>query len=706
MNIFGFFKQKDKSKRGSMMFRFLLLAAMFLLVAARIAYFTFKNTVLDAKEWNALAHKELSRSSTIIQPERGDILAADGSVLATTLQYYTLRIDFGSEGFKWKNYVESKDSLADSLHHYFPIAGGLQAWRDSLDAPLKRKKRPRGWRMIRNITYADYLQIKSFPFFKGRKSGNTGLLAEPNKRRRNPYGDMAKLSIGVANEHPNGEVHGLSGLEWALDSLLYGRPGVAKKVNFTRGIGNWAEVPAIRGWDVRSTIDIQMQDILETALLNRLKATHAEWGTALLMEVATGEIKAISNLEEDLNRPGEGIYIEAMNRAVRGFEPGSVVKPLSMMIAIEDGYVNDLDSVVNIGASFKCFGQGSPITDSHYNSQLTVAGVIEQSSNIGMAKILSRFYRSPQQWHDRLASIGFLERLGSGIGEEKPARFPVYPLNAGGLVTLSRQFYGYGSEIPPLHTLSIYNAIANGGKYVRPRLVRSLHREGMDSIVPVSYVRDRACSERTAKMMQQCLWQVVNGERGTARSLKNPYVTLAGKTGTCYSVNPQTGRYDTGRKRLAFCGFFPTEEPKYSCMVLIYHPRQEAFGAASTSGMVLRDIAIAMHARGMLDNASDFAADAPDDAVKSPAVFASSTPHLAQSVERWSGGKTRRISGGDRPAAGVPNVRGMGLREAVAALESAGHNVTFEGIGHVHSQSPAPGSQAPAGSTVKLILKQ
>ncbi len=710
MSMFSIFKRKDKSKRGSMMFRFMILAGLFLLVAARIAYFTFKNTVLDAHHWNALAHKELSRSSLVIQPDRGDILAEDGSVLASTLQYYTLRMDFGSEGFAWEDYVAGKDSLADSLARYFPIAGGVEAWQDSLNAPLrikKGKKRPRGWRLIRNINYADYLQIKKFPFFRCHKSGQHGLIAEPVKRRRNPYGDMAKLSIGVANERPNGEVHGLSGLEKALDSLLYGVPGLAKKVNFNRGIGNWARIPAIRGWDVRSTIDVQMQDLLETALLNRLEATLAEWGTAILMEVETGEIKAISNLEEDIEHPGQGIYGEAMNRAVRGFEPGSVVKPLSMMIAIEDGYVNDLDSVVNIGASFRCYGMGSPITDSHYNSQLTVAGVIEQSSNIGMAKIMSRHYRSPQQWHDRLASIGFLEKLGSGIGEERAARFPVYPLDAGGMVTLSRQFYGYGSEIPPLHTLSIYNAIANGGRYVRPRLVRALHREGVDSVIPVSYIRDRACSERTAEMMRQCLWLVVNGSRGTARSLKNPYVTLAGKTGTCYSVNPQTGRYDTGRKRLAFCGYFPADKPKYSCMVLIYHPRREAFGAASTSGVVLRDMAIAMYARGMLGNVSDYRADSGEQAEeKTPVVFASDSPELAQVVGRSTGTSTRRHSGGESPASGVPNVCGMGLREAVAILESAGHEVAFEGTGHVHIQSPQPGSKASAGSTIHLVLKQ
>lgn len=699
---------KKKSNRGEVMFRYTLIMGAFLLVSVYIIYCCFKTTVVHAEKWNALAQRELDRTSMVIQPERGDILACDGSVLATTMQFYDLRMDFGSEAFKWQAYVSAIDSLADSLQCYFPLPGGLQAWQDKLREPLdttKYHKRPRGWRLLHNVSYADYQQVRQFPFFKGRRLGHHGLLAEPIKRRRNPYGSMARLSIGVVSERQNGEIHGMSGLEYALDSLLYGKPGVAKKVNFNRGIGNWTDTAAIRGWDVVSTIDLQMQDIVENALLKRLQETRAEWGTAVLMEVATGEIKAICNLEEYPLQSGSGEYVEAMNRAVRGFEPGSVVKTLSMMIAVDDGYVTDIDSVITIGSNFRAFNQGSPITDSHYNAQLTVGGVIEQSSNIGMAKIMSRYYKDPQKFHDRVASLGFLERLGSGIGEEMPARYPVVPLGSGGLVTLSRQFYGYGTEIPPLHTLSIYNAIANDGKYVRPHLVKALRREGVDSVLPIDYVRPRACKESTAKMMQQMLSLVVNGSHGTARSLKNPYVTLAGKTGTCYSVNEETHRYDTSRKRLAFCGYFPAEEPKYSMIVLTYHPRQEAFGAASTSGVVVRETAIGMYSRGMLGNSSDFRAEVDEfEGTHSPVMFASRSPKLTDAVASSTGAKPRRMSTGANTDKGrVPDVKGMGLREAVALLESQGCDVTFTGSGHVKSQIPAPGSPK---CKVQLLLSE
>lgn len=689
--------KKPKSKRASVMARYSILLGFMLVIATWIAYNTFKNAVVDAGKWEARAKKELSRMERVIEPERGDILAADGSVLATTLQYYTLRIDFGSEGFKWKEYVAEKDALAEAMHKHFPIAGGLKAWQDSLDCVLYRKKRPRGWRLIHNVTYADYMQIKDFPFFKGRKRNHHGLLAEPKKRRINPYGDMAQLSIGYVTEDPaTGKKRGYSGLEKALDNYLYGKAGVARQVTFTRGIGKWEEVAAERGWDVKSTIDVQMQDIVESALMTRLQETHAEWGTAVLMDVHTGEIKAMSNLEEDPKN--ERRYIEAMNRAVRGFEPGSVVKTLSMMIAIEDGYVTDLDSVVQIGQSYRAFGTGRPITDSHFNSELTIRGIIEESSNIGMARVLSKFYRSPQGWHDRVAALGLLQPLNSGIYEERSAKYPV-PKN-GAMTTLSRQFYGYGCELTPLHTLSIYNAIANGGKLVRPRLVRSLHKEDRDSVVPVDYVVPHFCSEKTAAMMRECLYAVCNGEHGTARSLKNPYVKLAGKTGTCYTL--AGGAYDTSRKRLAFCGYFPAENPKYTCMVLIYHPRETAFGAASTSGAVLRNVAMSMYARGMLDNESDYSDSGTSGLTgKQPLAFASSDAELSAVVNRVTGVVPNRFAP-QKVTEGLPDVSGMGLREAVSILESTGVNVTFDGVGLVASQSPGAGTPS---DIVHLTLK-
>ena len=300
-------------------------------------------------------------------------------------------------------------------------------------------------------------------------------------------------------------------------------PGIAKKVALTRGIVNWTDKPAIPGLNIRTTIDIKMQDIVENELNNLLTYVNADWGVAVLMEVATGDIKAISNLEKNPSAPG---YIEGMNRAVLGYEPGSVIKPISMLIALEDGIVNDLSEQIPIGKSFPYAG-GRGITDSHYSSSLSVAEVIEQSSNIGMTRIITRRYDAhPGGFYHRLKQIGFLEPMNTGIAGESVPRVDSVPSNRGGRISLSRQCYGYATEIPPLYTLSVYNAIANGGRYVRPRLVSRLTGEDIDSILPVTYIRDRICSEANAKKLQSMLTDVVWGRtrhRPTPEKRSRPY---------------------------------------------------------------------------------------------------------------------------------------------------------------------------------------
>lgn len=442
---------------------------------------------------------------------------------------------------------------------------------------------------------------------------------------------------------------------------------------------------------------------MENELNRVLDSCSADWGCAILMDVKTGDIKAISNLER--SKKGNG-YIEALNYAVVGFEPGSVVKPISMMIALEDGLVSNLEEVIPIGKSWAYAG-GRPITDSHYNGSLRVREVIEQSSNIGMARIITRGYdKNPKGFVERLRSIGFLDPLNTGIAGETTPMFKQNPAR----VDLSRMCYGYTSQIPPIYTLSIYNAIANGGRYVRPRLVKGLHTENFDSVLPVTYIRDRICSEENARKMQYMLKQVVWGAHGTGRSLKNDKVALAGKTGTCYSVDPKTRTYNTARKRLAFCGFFPADDPQYSCMVLTYYPKRNMFGAASTSGQVMKNIALKMYSRGMLDNTPDYAdGTTPDNRAL---LYGSKDKRRYATVRRAAGIKTvihPALNSGDtwKAEAGkltVPSVIGLGLREAVVTLEQAGLNVKFQGTGYVARQIPERGTPVKKGQTVTLAL--
>lgn len=693
-----------KSNQTHILSRYLLISLIIFGLAGCIVFKLFKTTVIDADKWNKKANTELL-TSKIIYPERGDILAADGSVLATNLRFYTVRIDFRSEKFKFREYLDSIPVIADSLAKFFPKRASRKEWIDSLTKPTLKpfEKRPRGYRVIDNLSYAELERVKTIPFFNIKNPNKNGLVIDTKMKREHPYGDMARRSIGgVGQTKECREIHGISGLECALDSLLYGTPGVAKKIPLTRRIVDWTDTAAIRGYNIKTTIDINMQDIVENELNTILETCDADWGVAVLMEVATGDIKAISNLEKSKKT---GHYIEGMNRAVQGFEPGSVMKPISMLLALENGLVDNVNQVISTGHSYAYAG-GRPITDSHGTGSMRICEVIERSSNIGMTKVItgnnSIYHRNPSEFYNSLEKIGFFDPMNTGIAGE---RIPVIEKNPS-RISLSRMCYGYATMIPPLYTLAIYNAIANDGRFVRPRLYSELLGAEHDTILPVTYVRDSICSPANAMKLRDMLRSVVSGDHGTGKLLRNQLVNIAGKTGTCYMVDPATRQYNTARKRLAFCGFFPAEKPKYSCIVLTCYPKQNMFGAASTSGQVLKNIAMKMFSRGMLDNVSDFRADNMDrTSVARVKLYKTTDAKKYDRIRTISGIKTSADAKNVATAAGcVPDVVGLGLREAVVAIEKAGYNVTFDGRGYVCGQHPAAGQPTAKGTTVTLKL--
>lgn len=271
--------------------------------------------------------------------------------------------------------------------------------------------------------------------------------------------------------------------------------------------------------------------------------------------------------------------------------------------------VTDLDEVIPTG---KCMYMGRPITDSHATTSLKVREVLEQSSNIAMTRIITRhFEANPGEFYSKIKELGFLKPMHTGISGETVPRIDSVPSNRGGRLVLSRQCFGYATEIPPLYTLALYNAIANDGAFVRPRLFKRLINTelGVDSVLPVSYIKDRICSRENAAILRDMLKRVVWGDHGTGRSLRNDYVALAGKTGTSYMI--ENGQYVTSKKRLTFCGYFPADKPKYSCIVLTCAPKVNWLGAASTSGQIMRNIAMKMYSRGMLGDNSDYHAEEP-----------------------------------------------------------------------------------------------
>ena len=710
----------SKSRRKHIYGRFIFMSVVLLILSGLCISFMINTTVVHAKEWRAKGDRTASDTIST-KPLRGDILACDGSILATNLNYYNIRIDFHASRIDELEYVESMDSLADTLAHYYPERTRAQ-WKKRLEAPMKlaKKKRSRSYLLLKEIPFNEKERIKTFPYFRRYKSANqSGLTAERTLVRSYPYGDMARLSIGrVGQTVDNPEIHGISGLEKALDSTLYGEPGKATKVLLTRGSSYWDIDEPKHGATVTTTIDITMQDILESELGRMVVDSEADWGSAMIMDVKTGDIKAISNLDRD---PQNGKYIESRNHIVLGYEPGSVIKVISMVTALEDGYAN-LNRVYDIGYSYAYAG-GSPIRDSHSPGQLAVKDFIEYSSNIGMTKLITPHYEGNLNgFRERLREIGFFDRLNTGMSQERPPYYPTLDPKSGGRVSLARMVYGYATQVPPLYTCAIYNAIANGGKFVRPRLIKSMHySDGTDTIIPVSYVRDRICSEENARILRQMIHSVVWGDHGTARGVRNNLVEIAGKTGTAYIANerpvdkdgkpiktnePFKGGY-SNNKRYAFCGFFPYDNPKYTCIVLISSPRKAEYGSANrSSGAVLREVALKLYSRGLLDNNSDYT-EKPNQA-SLPTLYRSQDSKRYNPLSNNLNIKSADVikSTSTENTGGLPDVTGLGIREALVKLESLGAIVNFKGMGYVTATEPPAGTPIKPNMIVNVTLSQ
>ncbi|MBQ0069846.1 MAG: transpeptidase family protein [Bacteroidales bacterium] len=695
---------KLTNNKRRIILRYLLVVGVILLFAGLIVWDMFKTTMIYAHDWNQKADSILTRVDTI-EPERGKILADNGTVLAANLQFYIARVDWGHASIKEDTLKKYLPALCDSMAA-FDNSRSAAEWQKELgEAYAKLTKKGshlRAYRLIRRqLTFSERERIKKFPFFNNNKKYN-GLYFEEQHKRSKPYGAMASRSIGNVGEQDTRKgLHGTSGLEMALDSLLYGIPGTATKLQLTSNIVNAEKVPAVKGYDITTTINVQLQDIVENELYAMCKETDSRWGTAILMEVATGEIKAISNLEWN---DAFGDYVEGRNHAVLGYEPGSVMKPISMMMALEDGVVGDINTPMETGTQWK-YG-GRMIYDPHGGATLTPRQIIATSSNVGMSKIIVKKYgNNPGGFYDRLKGMGFFEPFYSGIGgEQQPIITRLGNTNAD-RVALTRMAFGYSTLIPPLCTLAMYNAIANDGKYVRPHLVKRLSREGEpDSIVPVTYIRQQVCSPQNAQNLRIMLHDVVWTDRGTAhRWLQDDNVEIAGKTGTAYTI--QNGQY-TSQRRLAFCGFFPYSNPKYSCMVLMMGSNR---GAAASSGLVLKNIALKMYARGYLGDSPNYAieVDAKGNtkqaSVKKPVLYPSSAQKIMKSL---SINQSHPVAQPAQPKekGTVPNVKGMPVRDAIARLEAMGLNARFRGTGYVASQSIAPGTKIASGQVIDLVL--
>lgn len=706
-------KKKKNTNKKQILGRYAAIVMLCIVVGIAILVQMFRTTVVEAADWNERSKAIFSKIDTI-KPERGNLLADNGNILACNLRVYDILLDLRHKKVQDIRVIPQDTifALADSLDKYYPRRRNIgsnpdtiakYSWRTRLKREFEKApdSRTRSLRLVGKGTQADYDRIRTFPFIQQwYDTKRTPLYKTPRNKRVYPFGSMAYRSIGRVNEDSvTRQIHGYSGLEKDLDQMLYGQEGYSKKVPMAHGIGNWVTTPPRRGYDIRTTINIDLQDMLEEQLQNICYESNAEWGTAILMEVKTGEIKAISNLE----RMKDGTYGEAINRAVMAFEPGSVMKPISLMVAFEDGLVHSVNDTEDCSPFMRT-------SDPHGSGRKTMKQIIEQSSNTGMARVIFRGYaQNPEKWHDRLAQMGFFEPMRSGIaGEHIPHFRRLVAKDAKGRnitmtsrhLDLARQAYGYNSELPPLFTLSVYNAIANDGKFVRPHLVRGLiDEDGKDSTLRIPYIRPTICSAETARKVRECVREVVWGSHGTARMVRDDRVEIAGKTGTAYPV--EHGQYNQSKRRYAFVGFFPYDKPQYTCMALVL--ANAGTSANRTSGQVVKNMALQMYSHGLLNNASEYDTERNGN---TPVVAASSTNNTNGLVKATGASSVRRLRAevNDNERL-MPNLAGFDAVSAIRIMEKRGVNVRLRGSGHVVAQSIPVDTPLRRGQTVTLHLK-
>lgn len=666
----------------------------------------------EGEKWRSKS-MTVNMKDFLVQPNRGDICACDGRKLASSVPYYELRFD--ASVIKNAIFEEKVDSLALCLSRFFRDESAA-GYRKKLVAAKRKNKR---YVLLnpKRVSFMELKEIRRFPIFRmGKNRG--GLVEVVNSVRLQPHVNLANRTIGYLNEASDGTFEGRVGLEEAFENQLKGEPGRSVKQMMS---GTWVPVTVeepVDGNDVITTIDVDYQDITQEALNRQMEFYEAEKGCAVLMEVKTGDIKAIANLTR---MPG-GTYKETMNYAINDAgEPGSVIKAATMIALLEDGCVEPFDTI-DLGPTgkYKFYDRTLTESDGKGMGKATVKRIMEKSSN-GIAKLTFEHYKArPERFVNRLTGMDLDKDLGLKIkGEGTP--YIKHPKDKDwNAITLPWMSIGYELRLTPLQVLAFYNAIANNGQRMRPRFVKEVRSHGR---VIESYGTDevggRICSRKTLRQIIDMLEGVV--QNGTAKNIYTDRYRIAGKTGTARIADNAKG-YGVRKYRASFVGFFPVEEPLYSCIVVIDNPSlSKGFYANIVSASVFREIADKVHSiaymqygdpevevdrslpvckNGLKDNfltifdELDYDLDGLGDVKGTEWVMTASGE--AENIVL----KPRKINNSL-----VPNVKGMGLRDALFVLENAGLKVGVSGSGMVQSQSLNPGGDVREGSYIHIQLR-
>jgi len=686
-----------------------------LLVLAAITIFmqAVRIQVVQGDHWRAQADS-LYLSYQPVKAHRGNIYATDGSLIASSLQFYEIRMDTRTPGLTNEIWERNIDSLA---HHLaFEISSNATLAEHKRRLNKARRTGNRYFLIKRNASYPEVEKMRKFPIFNlGATRG--GYIEVPKPKRKKPFGVLASRTIGHARTQSQSV-----GLEAAYNEALSGTAGQRLMQRISGGfyipVNDLSEIEPKNGLDVVSALDMNLQDIVEESLHQGLKRHRGTWGTAILMEVATGKIRAIANLEIN----SDGLYYESFNHAIgSSIEPGSTFKLASTMALLEDGLAKP-DDAVNLNKGKKRFHDRDMYDSSPHGLNWTsLRKSFEISSNVGIASLIQSNYGSTKKadkFIGRLKQMHLHQTLGVEIqGEGKPFIKEAYSNKWYG-TTLPWMSTGYELQLTPLQVLTLYNTVANGGRMMKPQFVEEIQELGetIEKFDPV-VVEKQMLSEQTIRTAQKLLEGVV--ERGTAKDIQPSHYKIAGKTGT--SITNYMKIKPGVRKiyRASFAGYFPADKPIYSCLVMIHDPKEDSRFGSSVAAPIFREISDKCYAttirahRAVNEKAVAFEVkrlpnyQAGQSSELGKILAFAGVPFQDDSESPWSvirPGKeqlllsTRRVG-----QEGVPSVIGMGLRDAIYLLENKGLKVKYDGVGRVTKQSIKPGTKQ-RNETITLTL--
>ncbi|MFV0417502.1 MAG: penicillin-binding protein [Dysgonomonas sp.] len=732
-------KKTEGAMKNVAVSRYGWLVLLLSLIFIAIVVYIFKIKYSEGSIWRELGRQETVKKDREVRPNRGNIYADDGRLLATSEPLYGVYVDFMSEGIRKDTLMKYATPLSQALSKKFPdrsaaqykkiILDGWELSRKELAAIEKNKKsgsdkkvkvKSRYIRIIRpDINYVDLKEVMTFPFFNQR-SNRSGLFTEEKTMRKKPFGRLAGRTVGSI--YKDFESGGSSGIELKYDSILKGVPGLKTR---ERVQGRWIDVileESVEGWDIQTTLNVDIQDMAERALYQKLAETKAESGVAIVMEVATGEIKAITNLD----RMSEGVYAEGNPNAFSYMsEPGSTFKTISLMVALEDGLITPTDSFY-VGTGFYNY-KGKTVHDHDEGRRnkgyVSVAQGMYSSLNTVIAQMILKGYEAnPRKYAQHIHDLGITKKIEWDVplkGKEGTSliRFPDDKGNPWSKTTLPWMSFGYETQVPPIYMLMFYNGIANNGKMIKPFLTKAFLKNGkIEEEFETEIINPSLCSDKTLNQVKDILQGVVTD--GTGKAVASKLFPIAGKTGTAQIASG--GTYNKSNYYVSFCGYFPADNPQYTCFVGIRRPQGIPSGGLMP-GAVFKNIAEGIYMKNLVSTPIP----APKDTVNSliPVVKNGSLKNteivlkkLDQSYS-FSGDKTDWIraktdslmkdivlENNVAKQGLVPNVIGMGARDAIYLLENAGLKVRISGAGKVRKQSQGAGVRIVKGSTIIIEL--